>query len=157
MSIKSIHPSETALLTLFGRIRRLLNVRATQALKPFGIGTKQALLLRQMRDSGFSTPIELARQTVTDPTSTGKIIESLIRKKWVQKTDHPNDRRSWRVSLTASGKKVVCEIDEVWNGLAAELSSTLSLSERRHLVRSFTKIAGSLESKLCKKKKKEEI
>lgn len=153
MSNKRV-PSEVAFLSLFGRIRRLLNVRATQAFKPFRIGTKQALLLRQMRESGPSTLIELARNTVTDPTSTGKIIESLIKRKWVVKTDHPYDRRSWRVSLTRSGKATVREIDIIWNRLADELTENLKEPERRQMIRGFSKIADSLERKIYKPKDK---
>src|SRR5262245_34884382 len=95
-----------AVLQLFGKIRRQLKLVANQALRPLGIGTKQALILRELRLQKSASPSELSRITDTDPAATGKIIDTLIKRNWVERVDHPEDRRQWRILLTEEGKKI---------------------------------------------------
>jgi DNA-binding MarR family transcriptional regulator len=140
--------NDLEILSIFGKVRRKLNLRATQMLKPMGIGPKQALLLKELNALKFSSPMELARLTHTDPTSTGKIIESLIKKDWVKRTDDPNDRRSWRVTLTSTGRKAAYELDSVWSTLSEEFCGPLNVREKENLFHSLSKISAAMDSQL---------
>src|SRR4051794_18952810 len=121
---------ELSILTLFGKTRRLLNLKAVQAMRPFGIGPKQAILLRELRTLKTSCLSDLARATLTDPAATGKIIDSLIKKNWIQRVDDPQDRRRWQVLLTDEGIEATLKLENIFKALAKEICIPLSTSQK---------------------------
>jgi DNA-binding MarR family transcriptional regulator len=137
---------DLSLLMAFGKIRRQLNLKATHALKPMGIGPKQAMFLRELRTLKTSSLSELARLTETDPGATGKIIGTLIKKGWVKQTDHPEDRRQWLVSLTKDGIKATKELDGIFQRLAKEFCKPLPAREKESLFNHFSAISTHLET-----------
>jgi len=136
---------ELALLVSFGRIRRQLNLKATQALKPFGLGPKQALVLREVRILTQASPMELARLTYTDPASTGKILESLVKKQWLKRTNHPEDRRCYHVMLTAKGLKTIQKVETAYRKLAKEFCEPLDENQKNVFYKMFIEISNHLE------------
>ena len=135
-------------LYLFGKVRRQLNLMAVSALRPFEIGPKQAVLLREIRSQKAASLADLARLTHTDPGSTGKIIETLERRKWVKRSEDSTDRRRYLVSLTQEGIQAAQRLETVYRGIAKELCGPLSVSEKSAFVDALTKIFSSLERML---------
>lgn len=149
MSIKLPQPpDELAVMLVFGKIRRQLNLRALQALKPSGVGTRQAVLLREISILKTASPVQLARLTQTDPAATGRIIQSFIRKDWARRVDDPRDRRSWKVSLTERGARVAARLEGVWRTLAGDFCGHLGPRERKALFRHLSLISNRLETRL---------
>jgi DNA-binding MarR family transcriptional regulator len=139
---------ELELLKLYGRVRRQLNLKATHLLRPLGIGTKQALVLRELLPVKWLCLSELARQTHTDPGATGKIVDSLIRKGWVKRTDHPGDRRRWAVSLTAEGARAAHKLNALYRRVAGAFCAPLSLRQKRVLHEQLRQISERLEKRI---------
>jgi DNA-binding MarR family transcriptional regulator len=146
MSSKS---EDLALLSLFGKVRRQLNLLATAALRPLEIGPKQAVLLREIRAQKALSLTELSRRTHTDPASTGKTIETLIRREWVKRTEDPDDRRRWVVSLTAAGQQAARQLETLYCGLAKDLCATMRERDREAFAHALTEISSHLERKLA--------
>lgn len=132
---------EFELLVAFGKIRRRLNLIATQALKPLGIGPKQALLLRALQEAkGALSLSEMAESTLTDPAATGRAIESLLKKGWVKQTDDPDDKRRWLVSLTKEGRKITGEVEAIYRVVAKEFCRPLSGKQKESLKEIFATV-----------------
>lgn len=149
----SIKVDELSILQQFIKIRRQLNLIATQVLKPLGIGPKQAVLLTELKKLKVAKLSELAKVTQTDPTATGKSLNTLIKKQWIKKIDDPHDQRCWKVSLNASGIKVTQQLNEFYEMMAAHFCKPLSLEEKILLNKQFTEISNFLETCLRKKRR----
>ena len=121
--------SKVTVLEKFGKLRRAINLAATQELKALGIGPKQAIILRQIARDETSSLSEIARATYTDPAAVSRALESLLAKKWVEQVAHPTDRRRWDVLLTAKGKEQIKEIETIYRKLAARFLAPLSEAE----------------------------
>jgi DNA-binding MarR family transcriptional regulator len=143
MSSKS---TDLDILSAFGKTRRLLNLRATHLLRPLGIGPKQAVLMRELHRLKKASPCELSLLTQTDPAATGKILGTLIKKKWVKRTDHPKDRRQWLLSLTPAGAEAARKLNRVFQAFSEELCEPLSDSNKKIFLRILTEISVQLEN-----------
>ncbi|MGK5082576.1 MarR family transcriptional regulator [Bdellovibrionota bacterium FG-1] len=95
--------------------------------------------MRELRGLKTASPTELSQLTQTDPASTGKVIQTLIKKNWIKRTDHPEDRRKWLVALTPEGMRAAQSLLEVFQGLSAELCESLSARKKETL---FQLLAG---------------
>ena len=116
-------PEET--LDRFGEITRGLRQLSGQAYATFDVGTTQAKFLRHL---GLHQPLsqaELARATVTDPTLTGRVVQSLIERGWVDRDVSTEDRRQYVLSLTASGQRIRRRVDAARREVAERLVAAL--------------------------------
>jgi DNA-binding MarR family transcriptional regulator len=126
MSTNNSDDLDLSILMLFAKVRRKLNLKYSQAVKHLGIGPKQAAILRELIVLKSASHNEIALLTQTDPAETGKVIETLIKKRWVKRTDHPQDRRRWQVSLTDTGTNAAQKIHEIHRRLAKEFCKPLT-------------------------------
>ncbi len=132
------------ILDSFGRFRRALNLRAVHALKPLGLGTKQAGVLKFLSRRGECSPAELARHTITDPAATGRIVEALIRAGSVAREEHPSDRRRWVLRLTPKGRAQAAQVERAYGALARSLAERMDPEERRRLVETLERLTEAL-------------
>ena len=132
----------------FIRVRRRLNRIATQHLKPLGIGTQQAAILRHITQHPGCSLAELARGTFSDPAAIGRSIDSLISMGWIEKSEHPTDRRQWVVDLTSQGNKQVRALELLWKKLSDDFVSDLSAAEEAKLSEILKKIDRTLEKQM---------
>lgn len=131
----------------FGRFRRAVNLLLVQELKPLGLGSKQASMLRYLAAHRRCSHADLARHTITDPAATGRIVDTLVRRGLVLRAEHPSDRRRWMLSLTPQGRQAADKIASVFKGMAGVLASPLGPRERMELVATLDKISDSLVPK----------
>jgi DNA-binding MarR family transcriptional regulator len=68
----------------------------------------------------------------------------LIKKGWILQSDHPTDRRRWKLSLSAKGLAKAEEIDDIASDIARVLCQPLDALERKQLARLITKMASHL-------------
>jgi DNA-binding MarR family transcriptional regulator len=93
-------------LDRLGEITRSLRLLAAQAYASFDVGSTQAKFLRYLGQHQPLSQAELARATVTDPTLTGRVVETLIERGWVERAVSATDRRQYVLSLTAAGQRL---------------------------------------------------
>jgi DNA-binding MarR family transcriptional regulator len=82
---------------------------AKQAFQTAGVDitVDQWVVLKQVEEHHEATQIELAQYSVKDAPTTARIIDQLLRKGWVVKKDDIDDRRKYRICLTAEGEKII--------------------------------------------------
>jgi DNA-binding MarR family transcriptional regulator len=116
--------------TLAMHLRRAyltMHRHAQSLFEPLGLTADQYVLLRLVGERSGQTQQQLVRRTASDPSTTAAMVKLLERRGLVSRKTHPADRRSWQVSLTASGRKLVDRLARhdatIHQALAAALGS----------------------------------
>jgi len=82
------------------------------SLKPLGLTHVQFVLLASLvwlRADGPVTQRQLADHAVTDPMMTSQVLRALERRKLVQRSPHPDDRRARALTATPHGRRLANE------------------------------------------------
>ncbi|MGB8931745.1 MAG: MarR family transcriptional regulator [Anaeromyxobacteraceae bacterium] len=128
------------------RLRRSLSRAATAALSGWGVGPRQLSVLRELRQTGPLSQVELARSTATDPAGMMRTIDALEERGWVRRTSKAEDRRCKIVSLTPQGQRAVLELDATYAPLAALASASLTSAERLQFIALTGKLTAAFEA-----------
>jgi len=80
------------------------------------------------------TQVELSRELLMHPSNVTGLVDRLARRKLVERREAPDDRRAWRVVLTAAGQRLIREIlpyyyqaaEEVWGDLPVNRTTRLT-------------------------------
>lgn len=128
------------LIKAIGLLRRALRRAAVAALAGSGVGTRQLVVLRELRQAGPLSQVELARSTATDPAGMMRSIDSLEARGWVRRASSATDRRCKLVSLTPLGEQALVRLDVSYDALRALADRALTSAERRQ----FSALAGRL-------------
>jgi DNA-binding MarR family transcriptional regulator len=145
MTVKRREPTE--FVDTFGAVRRRITAVATQAYAEIEVGSMQAKLLRQLGLRGRSSQAELARATVSDPTLTGRTLQTLIDRGLVRRERSDEDRREYVLELTPAGKRVRDRVDKIRARVAAELVAALDDRDLDDFDRIARKILAALEGR----------
>ena len=72
-----------------------------------GITIDQWLLLKTLNENPIITQQQLAKQVFKDVASVTRMIDLLIRKKYIHRTIHNEDRRRFHLTITELGEKTL--------------------------------------------------
>jgi DNA-binding MarR family transcriptional regulator len=113
--------------------RRRLKQAVAARLAPFSLGTQQFWLLLQLnRHDGISLH-ELAARSWTDDPTACRMVNRLVKRGVVKSESHPDDRRRFRLSLTAKGKKLCSSLEELAGDVKTDLVRGLSGKDKKQL------------------------
>lgn len=93
---------------------------------------------------------EVAERTSTDPFKVTRALDVLVRKKLISRQVDPSDRRRASLRLTAGGRAVHDEIEQVVIRVERALLSTLDAAERETLTRVLGKIDEQVAARLLR-------
>lgn len=98
--------------------------------RPLGLSSAQYNLLNVLAESpaGLSQR-ELSDHLVVDRSNVTGLVDRMERAGWVRRTDDPQDRRVYRVVLTAGGRKLWETVTPLY--VAAVGKVTAKITERR--------------------------
>jgi DNA-binding MarR family transcriptional regulator len=130
----------TDFVELFSSVKRRITAIASDAYGELELGSMQAKLLRQLGLRGASSQADLARATASDPTLTGRTLQTLIDRGLVLRERSDEDRREYVLDLTAAGRKVRERVEKARARVAAELVAALDDRD----LDDFDRIAGKL-------------
>ncbi len=142
MSTKS---TDFLILLAFSRVKLKLAELGARAFKQLGLGTLQAGIVRRLGDLGTASLAELARLACVDPAAIGRANDTLMKKGWVLRVDHPTDRRRWQVSLSPKGKKLLATVQAEYDKIAAQFSGPLNAKEKTTLLALLSKVESGLD------------
>ncbi len=147
MKINTPLPSDLQTLEEFGQFRRNLNLLFTNALRPLGLGVKQALILRFLSKRGKASLAELSRDTATDPAGMTRVVGVLMKQKVLHQNEHATDKRRWVMSLTPKGKKLAEDVEELYLSLSQQVFKGLSQKEKTQFAKTLQKLSRGLPRK----------
>lgn len=76
-------------------------------LRPYGLTAEQFQVLRSLEEDDGITQSELCEVVLKSPANMTRILDRLEKKKYLQRKDNPDDRRSSLVFLTAGGLQLM--------------------------------------------------
>ena len=87
---------------------------------------------------------ELAEAMKLAPATVSELVESLVKKVFLQRVQNPEDRRAVQITLTDHGQTLLDECIRCVDSLCEKLLAGLSASERSAMLGALTKITGKL-------------
>jgi DNA-binding MarR family transcriptional regulator len=100
-------------------------------LKPFGITTQQYNVLRILRGQS-PAPVkvnEITERMLDKMSNASRLVDKLLLKKLVERSECPRDRRAVDVVITQKGLDLLGQIDKVQTEWEAELHRQLTAEE----------------------------
>jgi DNA-binding MarR family transcriptional regulator len=87
---------------------------------------------------------ELAESMKLAPATVSELVESLVKKNFLQRIQNPEDRRAVQITLTDHGQTLLDQCIKCVDTLCEKLLSELSASERDAMLSALAKITGKL-------------
>ncbi|MFM6848725.1 MAG: MarR family winged helix-turn-helix transcriptional regulator [Terrabacter sp.] len=85
-------------------VSRAATAMIDNAIRAAGLDAEEFAIYSVLASDQGMTPSELARWMAAPPTTVSSYVKRLERRGHVQRTPHPEDRRSYRIHLTATGR-----------------------------------------------------
>jgi DNA-binding MarR family transcriptional regulator len=131
----------SALGFLLSQVGAHSSVRFGESLEPLGLKPAHAGILRAIEQSdGVSQQTLCERLGVFSSRLVG-LIDELERQKLVERRNNPNDRRSYALYLTKSGREILQQIGKIGRQHQDAICAALSESERTMLCDFLARIA----------------
>jgi DNA-binding MarR family transcriptional regulator len=112
-------------LERFSDLARCARALAGRTYASFEVGSTQAKFLRHIGQNSRISQADLARATATDPTLTGRALETLIERGWVRRSNSEEDRRQYVLELTAAGQRTRKKVEEARKRIAVQMTAVL--------------------------------
>lgn len=112
----------------------------------------QYLMLLVLRDEGPMSQQQLGVRLSMDRTTTMQLVQALADAHWIDRTDDPSDKRVYRVSLTAEGRRLTATLEGRMKRAENEILAPLSVDERATfaaMLRRILHATGDLTSTPC--------
>lgn len=113
-------------LDALSALTRSLRAAAAQTYAAFEVGSTQARFLRHIGRHRDTSQAELARATASDAALTGRVLAGLIARGWVRRRRSDDDRRQYRLALSASGERARARVEAARRQVARRMVSALS-------------------------------
>jgi DNA-binding MarR family transcriptional regulator len=116
--------------------------RFSDVLRPWGLSPHQFRALRVISTNEPLRLRDLAEQLRISPRSVTEVVDGLSSGGLVERAPVPGDRRAIAVSTTASGRRLLRDVERAGRADSADFFGRLSDSERRQLAQLLIKLAG---------------
>jgi DNA-binding MarR family transcriptional regulator len=126
----------------FSALTRAVRAAAAQTYATFEVGSTQAKFVRHIGRQSRLSQADLARATASDPTLTGRVLETLIERGWVRRERSRDDRRQYVLELSASGRRACKRVEAARHQIARRMLAALDDRD----VRDFERIARKLRA-----------
>jgi DNA-binding MarR family transcriptional regulator len=106
----------------------------------------QCHILTELARSGPQPLGELGGRLSLEKSWVSRAVDALVSEGLVVKKANPADARSWKVSLSASGKRRAQQLNQTLDAHATQLLRALSMAERAQVTRSLQLILDALRA-----------
>ena len=135
------------LSTLLAGLGREATARVRRAIRPFGLGAQQYLVLSQLRELGDTSQAELAAALGLDPSNLASTAGELVDRGLVDRCRDHADRRRYALSLTAAGAELSARAAEAIRETEHELLAALNRDQVSQLGALLRRVADRID--LC--------
>ncbi|WP_370979400.1 MarR family winged helix-turn-helix transcriptional regulator [Agaribacterium sp. ZY112] len=123
---------------------RLITQFYEERLSEAGLKVGQFSILRAVYFSKQTTNKELQAILVLDQTTLSRNLKPLLRDKFLQQQQAPEDARLKLISLTASGKKLYAQADPIWRDAQKQLLKKIGSEDASNILRVADALAHAL-------------
>jgi DNA-binding MarR family transcriptional regulator len=128
---------------LVGKAAQQAAELAEQALRPLELKARHYGVLVALHEFGPRSQHELGQALRIDRTTMVAIVDHLERLGFVQRGQHPADRRAHRVALTTTGQAALAQARGVMTQADVALVGRLSAADRARLVALLRRLTSS--------------
>jgi MarR family transcriptional regulator, lower aerobic nicotinate degradation pathway regulator len=128
----------TELSTLLAGLGREATARVRRAIRPFGLGAQEYLVLSQLGELGHTSQVELAAALGLDPSNLASTAGELVDRGLVDRCRDNADRRRYALSITVAGAELSARAAKAIRETEHELLAALDgdqVSQLRGLLR----------------------
>ncbi|MBF0274628.1 MAG: MarR family transcriptional regulator [Nitrospinae bacterium] len=147
MKLESVHKCPVGFH--INRTANLLRNSFNSFLKPYGIAGEQFTLLKILNENPAITQTEISEYLYKNKTTITRMMDVLEKKGYITKVRQNNDRRSFRISVTKSGKSLISELSGIFDPKIERLNNVFSEEE----MASFLKVIDKFQEFLFKEAK----
>jgi DNA-binding MarR family transcriptional regulator len=137
-------PREITVLDRLLEISELFQKDIARAFDGTPLTAARVRLLWELQLSGPSTQHALATRLGVSPRNITGLVDALEAAGYVARSPHPSDRRATIVSLAASARRMMAEMQREHSELTAELLTAVDPADRPALERGVDAIAARL-------------
>jgi DNA-binding MarR family transcriptional regulator len=137
---------ENEIVAALRRIIRAVDLHSRQLLDQYGLTGPQLVVLQQVERLDGAPASALARVAhLSRPTVTG-ILDRLTSRGLVQRSPDPKDRRSYQVSITASGRQVLADAPSLLQDKFRQELASLEDWEQSMILSTLQRIATMMDA-----------
>ncbi len=129
----TLHVRDNCLCLSLQRAARALARRFDEAFRPLGLTNGQFSLLMSLNRPDPPTMGEVARLLAMDRTTLTAALKPLERRRLVNTILDPKDKRARRLSVTASGRKLLAQAYIIWEETHREIEDAYLPARARAL------------------------
>lgn len=129
--------------SLLNQVGRDLNTIVERQLAPLGLTSQQAALLLQASRE-IRTPSQLKQQLGTDTAGMTRLLDRLVDKGLLRRIQHPDDRRSIIIELTADGQALVPRLPPIFGRASRQLFHGFTADEITQMTGMLTRMLTNL-------------
>jgi len=130
------------------RLERAIRQGINERVRPYGLTTLQYTTLSVLGRRGGLSNAQLARRSYMTPQSMSEVIEALEAKGLIKRDQHPNHRRVFPATLTATGVKVLEACEEEVARMEEEMLRDLTGKEQAALYQGLVAAVRALHAGL---------
>ena len=133
-------------LVLIYDVAQLMRRHADQRARKDGMTRAQWAVLSRLERQPDITQSDLAQQTDVEPITVGRLIDRLEAGGFVERRPDPDDRRIWRLRLTAKSGTLLKEIAAFRGELNVQMSDGVDSDTLQALVRGLQQMRSNLST-----------
>ncbi len=134
---------------LAGQVAALFRARFEEDMRAHRLHPRQFLLMLVLRDEGTMSQQAVGQRLGMDRTTTMQAALALAEAGLVDREDDPDDRRVYRLALTAEGRRLVATLEGRIKRVEAELLAPLGSKERDAFARQLAAILAAAGERTC--------
>lgn len=127
-----------------GAVKRCLRAVSSEEYAETGLGDTQMRILRYVASHPSVSQAELARETETDPSLTGRALQGLLDRGVLKRERSKEDKRAFRLELAPRGTALLAQVDKASARLVSRIVAPLDARD----VADFNRIAAKLTAAL---------
>ena len=125
---------------------RLLRKLVDRRLQPFGLTRAQWAVLAALANRDGLSQSELADELEIEKSTTGRLIDHVQARGWVERRPIPNDRRLWGVYLTDDARPLIDNVKQIVIETRAEMFEGLSAEEQLQITETLRSVKANLSA-----------
>ncbi|TWT32067.1 MarR family winged helix-turn-helix transcriptional regulator [Blastopirellula retiformator] len=135
---------QEAMLALM-RTSDLLENRLARLFREYGLTLTQYNVLRILRGEGKPLPcLEVAERMIQVAPAITRVVDQLLKLKFITKTQSSSDRRVFEIELTSAAAKLLKKMDQPVLDLHASLLSSVKKSDLRSIIHTLEAVRSSV-------------
>jgi DNA-binding MarR family transcriptional regulator len=138
---------------LIGRARQRLTEVLIASVAKYRVTPQQFWIVLMVLEGADLTSRDVAARLSVDKSTASRLIDKLVRQRWIRMTPSPDDKRRFLLQLTPTGLRQARELRQIALWLDKEIVNSIHPEDLAVVIRSLRQVIDRLEA-LAKPRRK---